>query len=291
MPTPTPELGLQKALDADDTANYLDTSLANSLTTLDSLFSNVSGHTHGGVHQGGPISSVPASAIPDGSITSAKIADGSISTLDLADGAVTSVKIADGTIATGDLADGAVTSAKIADGTIATADIAAGAITAPLLAAGAVGTGAIADGAVNSAKIADGSIASGDLAGSLTLSSPTLNSAALNNSSTNGYQIVGTASANFAQWPHIEAGVAVVNTPAGSGGNFGGVGALTVNFARAFSVPPVVVVTFDDQGMPGDVSNYAHGVSIASGTQFVARCQTNQGSAQNVRLAWIAFGV
>src|SRR5688500_5942426 len=53
--------------------------------------------------------------IPNGGVTSAMIADGTIATGDLADNAVTSAKIADGTIATGDLADSAVTSAKIAD--------------------------------------------------------------------------------------------------------------------------------------------------------------------------------
>jgi len=126
---------------------------------------------------------------------------------------------------------------------------------------------------------------------SQTLTNKTLNSDALNNCSINGYQIVGTASGNFSQAPHIESGIVIVNTPAGSGGNFGGVGAATVTFARAFTAPPVVVITWDDQGAPGDVSNYAHGVSIASTTQFVARAQTNQGSVQNVRLAWIAFGV
>lgn len=84
MPTPTTELGLQKALDADDTADYLDTYLANSLGIIDSLFNNVTGHTHGDVHQGGPISTIPASAIPDGSITSVKIQDGTIQLVDLA---------------------------------------------------------------------------------------------------------------------------------------------------------------------------------------------------------------
>lgn len=129
MPTPTPELGLQKALDADDTADYLDTSLANSLTTIDSLFSNTSGHTHGGVHQGAPIGSIPASAIPAGSIDSSKIADGAIQSIDLADGSVTTAKIA----------AGAVTSSSIADGTIQGADIAGNTITSDKIAVFASG--------------------------------------------------------------------------------------------------------------------------------------------------------
>jgi hypothetical protein len=70
MPAPTTELGLLKGVDADDTADYLVTSLANSLTTVDGLFNNVSGHTHGGAHQGGPISST---AIANGSITNAQL--------------------------------------------------------------------------------------------------------------------------------------------------------------------------------------------------------------------------
>jgi hypothetical protein len=57
MSTPTTELGLLRAVDADDTADYLVSNLANSLTTVDSLFNNVSGHTHSAAHQGGPITS------------------------------------------------------------------------------------------------------------------------------------------------------------------------------------------------------------------------------------------
>ena len=93
MPVPTPELGLSQAVDADDTADYLVTNLANSLVTVDALFNNVAGHTHGGVHQGGPITSIPASAIPLGSITSGMIADGTIQSADIAPGAITSVNI------------------------------------------------------------------------------------------------------------------------------------------------------------------------------------------------------
>jgi hypothetical protein len=94
VPGSTPELNLKTAVDADDTADYLTLSLADSLRTVDALYNNVTGHTHSGIHQGGPIASVPASALADGSITSVKIADGAIVTLDLADGAVTTPKIA-----------------------------------------------------------------------------------------------------------------------------------------------------------------------------------------------------
>jgi len=83
----TTELSLATAVDADDNADYLTINLANSLRTLDGLFNNVTGHTHGGAHQGGPIT--PAA----GSITSAMIADGTIATADLANNAVTNAKL------------------------------------------------------------------------------------------------------------------------------------------------------------------------------------------------------
>jgi hypothetical protein len=89
----TPELNLKTAIDSDDTADYLTLSLADSLRTVDALYNNVTGHTHSGLHQGGPVASVPISALADGSITSAKIADGAIATVDLADAAVTPVKL------------------------------------------------------------------------------------------------------------------------------------------------------------------------------------------------------
>src|SRR5215471_14385806 len=80
----TTELSLALAVDGDDNADYLVTSLANSLRTMDALFNNVSGHNHGAAHQGGTIANIPASALADGIITSAKIADGAIQTADLA---------------------------------------------------------------------------------------------------------------------------------------------------------------------------------------------------------------
>ena len=59
-------------------------------------------------------------SIPDNSVNSAKIADGSVGTADLAPNSVTSPKIDDGTIATADIADGAVTVAKLPAGATTT---------------------------------------------------------------------------------------------------------------------------------------------------------------------------
>jgi hypothetical protein len=66
----TTELNLATAVDTDDNADYLTLSLANSLRTVDALFNNVTGHNHGGAHQGGAIA---PSAIPGGSITNAML--------------------------------------------------------------------------------------------------------------------------------------------------------------------------------------------------------------------------
>lgn len=90
----TTELNLATAVDSDDNADYLTIALANSLRTLDALFNNSTGHTHSGVHQGGPIANIPISAIPDGSITSAKIADGTITAADLAAATITASNVA-----------------------------------------------------------------------------------------------------------------------------------------------------------------------------------------------------
>jgi hypothetical protein len=73
----------------------------------------MSGHDH----TTGKGVALAAGSIPNGTITSAMIADGTIDTADLKDGAVTSAKIADGTIATVDLADRSVTNIKLASDT------------------------------------------------------------------------------------------------------------------------------------------------------------------------------
>jgi hypothetical protein len=107
---------------------------------------------------------VTTTQIADGTITAAKIAAGTIATANIAESSITTAKIADGTIATADIADSSITSAKIADGTIATADIAAVAVTGAKIATDTILAGNIAAGAVGSSELADLTIATADIA-------------------------------------------------------------------------------------------------------------------------------
>jgi hypothetical protein len=88
--------------------------------------------------------SVPASAIPDGSITSAK--------LDF--GAVTTAKIADSSIISAKLATNAVGTAMLVDSAITTPKIATGAVTTDKLADAAIGPAILADNSVTTPKLA-----------------------------------------------------------------------------------------------------------------------------------------
>jgi|GEM_PF-5264234 len=93
-------------------------------------------------------------SLPSGQIESAEIADGTITTDD----------IALDTIAAVDIATDAVTTTEILDSTVASADIALDTIAAVDIAADAVGTSEIADGTVASADIALDTIAAVDIA-------------------------------------------------------------------------------------------------------------------------------
>jgi Chaperone of endosialidase len=113
-----------------------------------------------------PISG-PVTIVPNNSIASAQIIDGTIVAGDIADNTITSAKLLDNTLQTGKIADGAITSLKIADGTIQTADIADGAITSAKIAELTISVNDIAPGSINSAKIADGTIEAVDLSTTL----------------------------------------------------------------------------------------------------------------------------
>ena len=106
---------------------------------------------------------ITTSKLGDGSVTTDKITNGAIVTAKFADGSVTSVKIANGTITTTNLATGAVTQVNIADGAISTTKIADGAVATIKLADGSVVTTKLADGSVTTSKIMDGTIESVDL--------------------------------------------------------------------------------------------------------------------------------
>ena len=97
---------------------------------------------------------VQALTVPDGSITTEKIADGAVTqaklgpdvNLEPPDGSITTAKLADGAVTTAKIADGAVTQAKLSpdvrveppDGSITTVKLANGAVTSVKIANGAV---------------------------------------------------------------------------------------------------------------------------------------------------------
>ena len=86
-----------------------------------------------------------APSVPDGSITTAKLADEAVTSAKLADGAVSGAKIAALGVAAG----------KYAAGSIATADIAALAITGSLLAGGSVSSAKIVNGTLKAVDFSD----------------------------------------------------------------------------------------------------------------------------------------
>ena len=118
--------------------------------------------TDSGTIDGSKIEGLPEvdATIPDGSITSDKLAVNSITADKVAAGAITTDKLAANSITTDKLVAGAITTNKISAGAITAATIAAGAITAnsAIIAEGAIGTAQIAKAAITSAQIADGAI-------------------------------------------------------------------------------------------------------------------------------------
>ena len=151
--------------------------------------------------------SVTAENIPNNSVTSAKIVDGTIAAADLGTGSVSSAKIADATIATGDLADGSVTTSKIADGNVITSDLADGSVTTSKIADGNVVTSNLMDNSVTSAKIVDGAIITNDIANSAITTAKISNSGADANEV---LQYTGSA-VTWGYAPGTEIKIAVIN--------------------------------------------------------------------------------
>ena len=172
---------------ATATLTNLNVALSNGLftTTLDfggsvfngtSYWLEISVRTNGGgaftpLAPRQPLSPAPYSlyafnaAIPDGAITSARISDGSVATVDfaggavtgsvLADNSVTAAKIVDGAVTANDLAADSVSSSKIVDGGIGTLDLAVGAVTSSRILDSSINGVDLADNAVSSSQLAD----------------------------------------------------------------------------------------------------------------------------------------
>ncbi|HEY5914982.1 MAG TPA: glycosyl hydrolase family 28-related protein [Verrucomicrobiae bacterium] len=99
-----------------------------------------------------------AANIPDGTITSNKLAPDSVGVGNIARGAVTSVQLATNSVTISAILNGAVTTAKLAPGAVTSANLAAGAVTAAKLGPGAVTTAGLASGAVTAGKLAPGAV-------------------------------------------------------------------------------------------------------------------------------------
>jgi hypothetical protein len=101
--------------------------------------------------------------IPDGEITTAKLADGVVTTAKLADNAVIEAKLAANSVTTFKIADKSVTNAKLADNSVTSAIIADAQVGSAELAPGAVIEDKIGNGAVTESKIAPGAVSPGRL--------------------------------------------------------------------------------------------------------------------------------
>ena len=95
---------------------------------------------------------------------SPEIPDGSITTAKLADNAVTSAKIKPSAVGTSQLADDAVTTAKIANGSIIQNHLQIDSVGYPQIIDGSVDSTILADNSVTTDKIADGAVTTDKLA-------------------------------------------------------------------------------------------------------------------------------
>ena len=107
---------------------------------------------------------VDAITVPDGSITTAKLADGSVTTLKIADANVTTAKLADSNITTAKLANSNVTTEKLADSSVTNAKLANDSVNINKLADGSVSTGKLQNNAVTTLKLNDGSVTTAKIA-------------------------------------------------------------------------------------------------------------------------------
>ena len=118
--------------------------------------------------------SVTTTQVNNAAITTSKLAASAVTATQIADATITSAKIAADTILAGNIAAGAVGTSEILDATIATADIADLAVTSAKIATDTILATNIAAGAVTSSEIADASVTGADIAAA-TISTTNLN--------------------------------------------------------------------------------------------------------------------
>ena len=109
-------------------------------------------------------SAITTALLANNSVTTSQVGDAAITNSKLAPNAVTATQIVDATITTAKLADASVTTAKIADANVTTAKLADANVTTAKLADSAVTTAKLATGSVNSTAILDGAITGTDIA-------------------------------------------------------------------------------------------------------------------------------
>jgi hypothetical protein len=104
--------------------------------------------------------------LEDGSVTSDKLASGSVSTVKIADSGVTNAKLAANSVDSVQLVASGVAAGKLAADAVVTVNIADSAITGAKIAAAAVSGVHIVDGSITQSKLASGSIATAYIADS-----------------------------------------------------------------------------------------------------------------------------
>ena len=108
--------------------------------------------------------SVTTSQVGDAAITNSKLAPNAVTATQIVDATITTAKLADASVTTAKIADANVTTAKLADANVTTAKLADSAVTSAKIAAGTIAAGNLATGSVNSTAILDGAITGTDIA-------------------------------------------------------------------------------------------------------------------------------
>lgn len=99
-----------------------------------------------------------SAVVNDGSITTIKLADGSVATAKIQDNAVTTLKIVDNAVTTAKIIDNAVTTTKIVNNAVTDVKILDGAVTTNKIANLAVTSGKIANSAVTATQLANNAV-------------------------------------------------------------------------------------------------------------------------------------